>query len=171
MIYQSPVINHVHNKVNVSITVSLNNQRYSIPAKKTTVVDFDMASVANDRERSELFSLVKNGYIEVDVMVLADDKYAKAGSYTVAKAEVAKAKPVTVATNPNTTTKRAADLNIKVKDTKIADKAVTVVTEDTTDAVDPHTKESIKKPQQIKANTNNSKEPVAKPIDPTKDGE
>ena len=114
MNYLSPVINHVHNKLNTHITLRLNGGRYSLPAKETTKLDFDIMSKATGPERSDLFSALASKYIAVDILVLKDGKYAKVGEYEVADVTVTK-KTVQVKPNPVKTTDIANRMGIAVK--------------------------------------------------------
>ena len=114
MNYLSPVINHVHNKLNTHITLRLNGGRYSLPAKETTKLDFDIMSLATGPERSDLFSALASKYIAVDILVLKDGKYDKVGAYEVADANVTK-KAVQVKSNPVKAADIANRMGIAVK--------------------------------------------------------
>lgn len=114
MNYLSPVINHVHNKLNTHITLRLNGGRYSLPAKTTTKLDFDIMSLATGTERSDLFGALVSKYIAVDILVLKDGKYDKVGEYEVTDSNVIK-KTVQIKPNPVKTTDIANRMGIAVK--------------------------------------------------------
>lgn len=88
MEYLAPVINHVHNNLGVHLTLKLTGGRYSIPAKSTTKLDFDVMSLASGSDRADLFDAIANKYITIDVYMLTNGKYVKVGSYeTQSKAQ------------------------------------------------------------------------------------
>lgn len=132
MEYLSPVINHVHNKLNVSITIRLSNGRFALPAGTTTVLDFDIMSLANKSERLDLFNSVSAGYIAVDIMVLKDGEYVKAGEYSAYRPEINTTTVKHKAVATTSTTERAKAMGITVTDIPHKDKSINEVPEDTT---------------------------------------
>lgn len=116
MNYLSPVINQVHNKLNVHITLKLNGGRYSLPAKETTKLDFDIMSLATGTERADLFNAIACKYIAVDIMILKDGKYIKAGEYEASDVTPVASRRSTVKPNPVKTTDMANRMGITVKD-------------------------------------------------------
>lgn len=115
MNYLSPVINHIHNRLNTHITLKLNGGRYSLPAKETTRLDFDIMSLATGTERHDLFSAISSRYIAVDIMVLKDGDYVKVGEYEVADSGIATKKIVKVKSNPVKSDDIANRMGITVK--------------------------------------------------------
>lgn len=144
MKYLSPVINHVHNKLNTHITIKLNGGRYSLPAKATTKLDFDIMSLANGFEREDLFSAIASKYIAVDVMVLKDGEYIKAGEYSAVNADGIPKKKPAVKSNSVKAEDIANKLGISVKDTnpnvvkeQVKAESITKVTTKEEPALDP----------------------------------
>ena len=135
MNYLAPVINHVHNNLSTNLSLRLSGGRYSLPAGQTTVLDFDIMSVASDREQSEIFYAVAEGYLAVDILVLCDGEYKVVGKYTATKQQTKEVKPV-VQPVATTTADRAKDLGVKVYENKPASESYTVI--------DP--KETVKEP-------------------------
>lgn len=129
MDYLSPVINHVHNNLNVNMVIRLNNGRFSIPAKTTTVLDFDVMSMTNSTERRDLFYSIENGHMSVDILVLKDGEYVKVGEYQAVSNQPIK--PVSVPeVKPSSTEDRAKSLGIKADTIARKEKSINVV-EDT----------------------------------------
>ena len=144
MKYLSPVINHVHNKLNTHITIKLNGGRYSLPAKATTKLDFDIMSLANGFEREDLFSAIASKYIDVDIMVLKDGEYIKAGEYSAVDADMTCKKKSVIKSNPVKSEDIANKLGISVKDTnpnivkeQVKAESITKVTTKEEPALDP----------------------------------
>lgn len=128
MDYLSPVINHVHNNLNVNMVIRLNNGRFSIPAKTTTVLDFDVMSMTNSTERRDLFYSIANGHMSVDILVLKDGEYVKVGEYQVVSNQPIK--PASVPeVKPASTEDRAKSLGIKVDTIAPKEKSINVVTD------------------------------------------
>lgn len=139
MEYLAPVINHVHNKLNVHLTLKLNYVKYSVPANATTKMDFDIMSKATGSECVDLYNAINAGYIAVDVLMLKDGEYVKIGEYEILK-ETANPTVRTVIRNPKKAEDIAKHLGVSVK--KSDD---TVVKTDT--KIESVTKvESVKKP-------------------------
>ena len=136
MEYLPPVINHVHNKLNTHLTLKLNYVRYSVPAKDTTVLDFDLMSRAAGPEREDLYNAIRDGYIAVDILVLKNGEYSKVGEYEVSKTESnVVVKPIV--SSPKKSEDMAEKLGITVKDIEVKKEAVNEIKEEEKPALDP----------------------------------
>lgn len=145
MEYLSPVINHVHNNLNVNMVIRLNNGRFSIPAKTTTVLDFDVMSLTNSTERRDLFYSIANGHMSVDILVLKNGEYVKVGEY---QAEAPKPVSTTVRPEAKTTSSedRAKSLGIKVDTIEHKEQSINVVEDVKDTASKPESDSSVVKP-------------------------
>lgn len=136
MEYLSPVINRVHNHLDNYVTVRLGHTLYSLAPKKATDLDFDMASVAVGSEKNDLFSAVESGYISVDVCVLVDGEYVKAGEYGMAKKKVVVA-PAVKAVEPVKSEDIAKSRGITVKTNDVPEGSCNEVKQEAAPKADP----------------------------------
>ena len=136
MRYLSPVINEVHNKLNTHLTIKLNHDRHSIPAKETTRLDFDMMSRASGAEREDLFGAINEGYIAVDVLMMKDGKYEKVGTYEAIK-EAPKVIARPAVKEATKAPEMAEKLGISVKDVEVKKESVNKVETAEKPALDP----------------------------------
>lgn len=169
MNYLSPVINHVHNNLNAHLTLKLHGGRYSLPAKETTKLDFDIMSLACGSERSDLFNAIVSKYITVDVLVLKDGEYTKVGEYCAEEAGKAIRKAVKTPVKTVDTVKIAEKMGITV-DKQEPVKRETVKAESIT-KVTPVTEEAPLDPIKEISTPKKSEEPALKNVKKNQDKE
>lgn len=136
MEYLSPVINRVHNKLNYHMTIRLSNTTLGIPSNGNLDVNFDIMSSANNTQRSDIFSAVKAGYVEVDILVLRDGKYEKVGEYSLFSTAEPVASEVKVVA-PTSSADIAKSRGITVTEQKHKEESVNKVVKDETPKSDP----------------------------------
>jgi hypothetical protein len=157
MNYLAPVINHVHNNLNSSLSIRLSNGRFALPAKQTTVLDFDVMSLANGSEQRDLYNAVAEGYLDVDIYVLTKGEYVKVGKYEATKQEPKKAQEPSVATTV-TSEERAKTLGIKTEKIEHKKESINVVeTKQVEQPKEEPIKEEPKKETALKSVKNNAK--------------